>query len=52
MNDESTMKCEFPASIEIEIFENAEPSIKSTPRGIVIDSRAESENAHDSIRFN
>jgi hypothetical protein len=44
MNDESTMKCEFPASIEIEIceiFENAEPSIKSTSRGIVIDSRAE-----------
>jgi hypothetical protein len=31
MNDESTMKCEFPASIEIEIceiVENAEPSIK------------------------
>jgi hypothetical protein len=30
MNDESTMKFAFPASIEIEIFEifeNAEPSI-------------------------
>jgi hypothetical protein len=33
MNEDSTMKCEFPASNEIEIFEiseNAEPSIKST----------------------
>jgi hypothetical protein len=47
MNDESTMKCEFAASIEIEIceiFEKAEPSIKSTSRGIVIDLRAENEN--------
>jgi hypothetical protein len=38
------MKCEFPASIEIkicEIAENAEPSIKSTSRGIVIDLIAE-----------
>jgi hypothetical protein len=44
MNDESTMEFEFPTSIEIEmfeIFENAEPSIKSTSRGIVIDLRAE-----------
>jgi hypothetical protein len=41
MNDESTMKFEFPTSIEIEIFENAGPSIKATSRGIVIDSRAE-----------
>jgi hypothetical protein len=35
--DESTMKYEFPASIEIEIFKifkNTEPSIKSTFRGI------------------
>jgi hypothetical protein len=55
MNDESTMKCEFPASIEIEIFErfeNAEPSIKSTSRGIIIDLRAENENAFDSMRRN
>jgi hypothetical protein len=40
--DESTMKYEFPASIEIEIyaiFKNAEPSIKSTSRRIVIDLR-------------
>jgi hypothetical protein len=53
MNDESTMKCEFPASIEIkiyEIFENAKPSIKSTSRGIIIDLRAESRNASDSMR--
>jgi hypothetical protein len=44
MDEDSTMKCEFPASIEIEIFEipeNAEPSIKSTSRGIVINLRAE-----------
>jgi hypothetical protein len=44
MNEDSTMKCEFSASIEIEIFEtfeNAESSIKSTSRGIVIDLRAE-----------
>jgi hypothetical protein len=36
--DESTLKCEFPASIEIkicEIFGNAESSIKSTSRGII-----------------
>jgi hypothetical protein len=48
------MECEFPDSIEIEIceiFENAEPSIKSTSRGIVIDSRAESSNDSDSICF-
>jgi hypothetical protein len=54
MNDESTMKFEFPASIEIEIFEifeNAEPSIKPTSRGIAIDLRAEPENASDSMRF-
>jgi hypothetical protein len=31
---------------------NAEPSINSTFRGITIDSRVESENASDSIRFN
>jgi hypothetical protein len=44
MNDDLTMKCEFPASIKIEIFEipeKAEPSIKSTSRGTVIDLRAE-----------
>jgi hypothetical protein len=44
MNEESTMKCEFPVPIEIEIFERyekAEPSIKSTFRGIVIDLRSE-----------
>jgi hypothetical protein len=43
-NDESITKCEFSASIEIkiyEIFENAEPWIKSISRGIVIDLRAE-----------
>jgi heat shock protein HspQ len=54
MNDESTMKCEFPSSIEIEtreIFENAEPSIKLTSRGIVIDLRPEKRNAYDSMRF-
>jgi hypothetical protein len=54
MTDESTMKCEFPASIKIKIcetFENAEPSIKSTFRGILIDLRAESWNASDSMRF-
>jgi hypothetical protein len=34
-----------------EIFKKAEPSIKSTPRGIVTDSRAEPENAYDAIRF-
>jgi hypothetical protein len=48
------MKCEFPASIEIkicEITENAEPSIKSTSRGIMIDLRAESWNADDSMHF-
>jgi hypothetical protein len=53
MNDESTMKCEFSASIEIkiyEIFENAEPSIKSTSRGIMIDSRAELWNVFESMR--
>jgi hypothetical protein len=55
MNDESIMKCEFPASIEIEIhgkFENAEPWIKSTSRGIIIDLSTENENASDSMRFN
>jgi hypothetical protein len=31
---------------------NAEPSINSTFRGITIDSRFETENASDSIRFN
>jgi hypothetical protein len=44
MNEDSTMKCEFPASIEIEMFEipeNAEPSIKSNSRGIMIDPRPE-----------
>jgi hypothetical protein len=54
MNDESTMKCEFLASIEIkicEIFENAEPSIKSISRGIMIDLRTEARNAFDSMRF-
>jgi hypothetical protein len=30
----------------------AEPSTNSTFRGIKIDSKFESENAHDSIRFN
>jgi hypothetical protein len=38
------MKCEFPFIIEIEIFDisaNAEPSINSTSRGIVIDLREE-----------
>jgi hypothetical protein len=53
MNEDSTVECEFSASIENEIFEmpaNAEPSIKSTSRGIMIDLRAESENAFDSIR--
>jgi hypothetical protein len=45
MNDDSTLKREFPTSIEIEIFkeagrfEKAEPSIKSTSRGIMINSR-------------
>jgi hypothetical protein len=55
MSHESTMKCEFPASIEIEIFdihENAEPSIKSTSRGIMIDLRVEHENAFASMRCN
>jgi hypothetical protein len=54
MNDESTMKCEFPDSIEIEIceiFANAEALIKSTSRGIVIDLRAEELNADDSMRL-
>jgi hypothetical protein len=54
MNDESTLKCEFPASIKIEICEilkNAEPSIKSTSRGIVIDLTPEQENAYDSMRL-
>jgi hypothetical protein len=54
MNEESTIKCEFPVSIEIEMcetFEKAEPSIKSTSRGIVIDLRPELENAFDSIRL-
>jgi hypothetical protein len=54
MNKESTMKCEFPDSIEIEIcevFENTEPPIKSTSRGIMINSRAELRNAFDSIHF-
>jgi hypothetical protein len=56
MNEESTMKCELPASIELGIDrtkspENIEPSIKSTSRGIVIDLRSESENAHNSMRF-
>jgi hypothetical protein len=44
MNDESTMKCEFPVPIEIEICErseNAGPSIQLTYRGITIDWRAE-----------
>jgi hypothetical protein len=44
INDELTMKGEFPASIEIsipEIFKNAEQLNKSTPRGILIDLRAE-----------
>jgi hypothetical protein len=53
MKEESTMKCEFPASIEIEAFdisENAEPLIKSTSRGITIDLRIEPENAFDSMR--
>jgi hypothetical protein len=53
-SDESTMKCEFPASIEIEIceiFENAEPSIKLTSRGIMIDSRAEPQNVCESMHF-
>jgi hypothetical protein len=53
--DESKMKCEFPTSIEIEIFEtceNAEPSIKSTFRGIIIDLRSETKNAADSMRHN
>jgi hypothetical protein len=54
MNDESTIKCEFPASIEIEIceiFENPEPLIKSTFQGIMIDSRAKPRNGPDSMRF-
>jgi hypothetical protein len=34
------------------MFANAEPSINSTSRGIVIDLREESRNASDSIRFN
>jgi hypothetical protein len=52
MNEDSTMKCEFPASIEVEIFEifkNAERPIKSTSQGIVIDLRPEEENAFHSI---
>jgi hypothetical protein len=54
MNDESTTKCEWLDSTEIkicEIFENAEPSIKSTSRGIMIDLRAELRNEDDSMRF-
>jgi hypothetical protein len=35
-----------------EIFEKAEPLIKSTSRGIVIDLRPELENAFDSMRLN
>jgi heat shock protein HspQ len=53
-SDESIMKCEFLVSIEIEIceiFQNAESSIKSTSRGIVIDLRPEYENASDSMRL-
>jgi hypothetical protein len=53
-HDGSTIKCEFPASIEIKtrgIYENAEPSIKSTSRGIMIDLRVEPKNACDSMRF-
>jgi hypothetical protein len=49
------MKYEFPFIIEIEIFDmfaNAEPSINSTSRGIVIDLREGSRNAPDSIRLN
>jgi hypothetical protein len=45
------MKCELPTSIEIEMFKNAEPSIKSTSQGIVIDSRSENENAFDLMRL-
>jgi hypothetical protein len=39
--DESRVKCGFPAPIEIEIhnrFENAEPTIKTTSRRLIIDS--------------
>jgi hypothetical protein len=32
------------------VFENAEPSIKPTSRGMMIDLRAEPENASDSTR--
>jgi hypothetical protein len=44
------MKCRFPPSIEIDVsetFENSEPSIRSTSRGVVIILRAEEENASD-----
>jgi hypothetical protein len=53
MNEDSTRNCKCPASIEIEIFEipeNAEPSIKSTSRGIMIDLRVEYSNTDDLIR--
>jgi predicted molibdopterin-dependent oxidoreductase YjgC len=45
------MKYELPTSIEIEMFKNVQPSIKSTSRGIVIDSRSENENAFDLMRL-
>jgi hypothetical protein len=55
MNDESTMKCGLPASIEIkifEIFDNAEPTPKSPPRGIVNDLRSGKQNRQNSMRHN
>jgi hypothetical protein len=52
---DSTTKCELFESIEIEmpeILENAEPSIKSTYRGTIIDLREDHENVFVSMRVN
>jgi hypothetical protein len=49
------MKCKLSDAIEIDIletFENAEPSINRTFRGIVIDLREEYINAFDSMCVN
>jgi hypothetical protein len=55
MKYDARTKSEFFLSIKIEIFDgfgNAEPSIHSTFRGKVTDSRKGNENAFDWMRFN
>jgi hypothetical protein len=53
MKHDLTTKCKLSEAIEIEIFQNAEPSINCTARGIVIDLREEQEeNEFDSTRVN